>query len=499
MVLGLFGGALLASSFLFRWAWFASLLSLVAFALSQRGSLVARIGSAVVFGWAAFVGGYHWLQPSLLALWGGHATLAWAAWFALALWFVLRFTLVAVGSFALDRVCAPKALVLTLPWVGVEWLFPSLFPFFVSSPWIDRMTLMGLVPLGGPLLASALLCIVAGGLVAWLDDVPHRGLAQWRRIVGMGLVLMVALGVGAWSNRRAERDFAGAASLTVGVVQGDVDVTAGAAARALAHRRYLEQSHALAAQFDLDLLVWPETAFALPLPPTLPMSGRPVRADLDVPLLFGAVVRGGDGRWNSALLVDESGDVRSSYHKRFLIPFAEHVPLSEWIPQLTEVVPVRSRFHVGSTHDALRLGPWRIATPICYEAIRPSYVRGIARDASPNLLVTLANDGWFGDSPGARIHLMLARMRAVEHRRYLVRATNTGISAIVDPFGRVLDQTPVLEPATLVGEVQWSSRTTPYTKLGNGPVIVALIGWLLAWFLVGRRQVRLTGAGGRLA
>jgi len=476
------GGALLASSFLFSWAWLGALLALVAFVLSQRDGLCPRIGSAVAFGWVAFVGGYHWLQPSLAAFWDGNETLAWVAWLALAAWFCLRFVLVAAGYYVLDRRGAPVALAITVPWVVVEGLYPSLFPFFVSSPWVDRTLWVGLVPLGGPLLLSALLCVIAAMLVEMIEDVRRAHTLRTTKLATLVGVVVVASSFGAWSNIEASQAMQRGEPLRVGIVQGAVDVEAGRAERVLAHRRYLEHSRALTSRDAIDLLIWPETAYALPLSSSLPMSGRLVQGDLTPPLLFGAVVESGEGRgrWNSALLVGSDGRIESGYHKRYLIPFAEAVPFAEWLPRAAEMVPSGRAFEPGRGGAVVQLDEYRLSTPICYEAIHPRYVRRLVREGRPHLLVTLANDGWFSDTPAPRIHLMLARMRAAEHRRYLVRATNTGISAIVDPLGRLLDETPLQKPATLVGEARWLDGQTLYGRFGDWPVL-AVLAWLVGW------------------
>ena len=132
------------------------------------------------------------------------------------------------------------------------------------------------------------------------------------------------------------------------------------------------------------------------------------------------------------------------------------------------------KFTAATDTPALHLDGWRIATPICYEVVRADFVRRMMRSAHPHLLVTLANDAWFGDSQEPWIHLALARLRAVEHRRFLVRATNSGVSAIVDPMGRVVVRTGVLTRANLRGEVRMLEGETVYARLGDWP------GWMAA-------------------
>ena len=459
-----------------------NVLAVAVFAWSQRGGIATRTSATLAFAWAAFVGGYHWLQPALVALWDGRLLLSWVVWGALAAWFALRFLLIAWGFRALERRGTGPSLALTVPWVMVEWLYPSLFPFYLGSPWVGQADFAAVVALGGPLLLSALLCVV-GATIAEVAHalVDRRAVDRATLAVTAGLVGIALVG-GMASNARVTRAMEGAPSIVVGVVQENIDVAGRPTARVLAHRRYLEASKQLESTHeDLDLVVWPETAYSVPMVARLPTSGAIVRDSLRSPLLFGGVIESpSEGRWNSALLVDADGKVRSSYHKHHLIPFAEFVPLAGLFSTLQLTAPSRSSFEQGPRSSGIRLGDHSIATPICYEAIRPDYVRRLVLDTDADFIVTLANDGWFGDSAAPHLHLMLARMRAIEHRRYVVRATNTGISAIVDPFGRVVDATSLLKRASLVGEVRALSTRTLYGALGNWPAVGALV-WLLVW------------------
>jgi len=281
-----------------------------------------------------------------------------------------------------------------------------------------------------------------------------------------------------------------APAVTVGVVQANVDVMQKRSERLLVHRRYTEQSRALETRAKVDLLVWPETSYLRALPVELPAAGGQVRGDLRAPLLFGGIrirtERGRRERFNSAMLVDPDGMIRSAYDKRFLIPFAEFIPLGDQIEWWSQLAPTLSRFRPGERFVSLRFGEWRIATPICYETIRPGYVRKLVTASDAHLLVSLTNDGWFGDSAEPRLHLALARLRAIEHRRYLVRATNTGISAIVDPAGRIVAQSGLFESATFIHAVHMLDGATIYATLGDWPGYIAAT--VLLWVYVRRRR-----------
>ena len=175
-------------------------------------------------------------------------------------------------------------------------------------------------------------------------------------------------------------------------------------------------------------------------------------------------------RSNSAFLAGEDGMIREAYDKNLLIPLAESLPpaMFAWL------FPHAEQFAASTTLPALTFGAWRIATPICYEAIRPEFVRRMMAEARPHLLVTLANDAWFGDSQEPWLHLGLAELRAIEHRRWLVRATNSGVSAIVDPAGRIVARTGLLTRENLHGIVHPLAGETMYARVGDWP------GWLAA-------------------
>ena len=155
-----------------------------------------------------------------------------------------------------------------------------------------------------------------------------------------------------------------------------------------------------------------------------------------------------------------------------LIPFTEYVPLAELIPSLGARFAEASHFAAAAETPSLSVGQWRIATPICYEAVRPAFVRKMMREGSPHLIVTLANDGWFGDSQEPWLHLAMAKVRAVEQRRYLVRATNSGVSAVVDPAGRIVAQTGLLTRESLRAEVAMLDGATLYARFGDW------VGWV---------------------
>jgi apolipoprotein N-acyltransferase len=141
---------------------------------------------------------------------------------------------------------------------------------------------------------------------------------------------------------------------------------------------------------------------------------------------------------------------------------------------MARCLPYVQEFAAGDGVGPLALGPWRISTPICSESAEPGFVRRMAAAGRPHLIATLANDAWFGDSHEPWIHLQVTRFRAVEHRRAVVHATNSGVSALVDPLGRIVARTGLLTREHLRGELPLLEEPALYTRLGDWP------GWLAA-------------------
>lgn len=189
------------------------------------------------------------------------------------------------------------------------------------------------------------------------------------------------------------------------------------------------------------------------------------------PLLFGALTQQADAGntmriYNSALLVDRDGAVRGRYDKVYLLLFGEYLPFSDTFPFLKKLLPESSDFRPGSTVGVFQLGDARMGVLICYEDIIPSFTRRVAQ-AGPNVFVNVTNDAWFGKTMEPYLHLQLAVFRTIEHRRALVRSTNTGISAFVDPAGRLLQQTSLEGAETLVWDVPLMEMPTIYGRIGD--------------------------------
>ena len=258
---------------------------------------------------------------------------------------------------------------------------------------------------------------------------------------------------------------------SVAVVQGNVRLEdkwrLGATVSSL--DRYLMLSDGLE---DADLVVWPESA--VPVDVRL-MQGRIPEAarELDGRLVFGgfeeALVDGNAAIFNVAAAY-ENGNL-SVFRKERLVPFAEYVPLPRPFGEVQRPrgYPMSALTPSSGTQEPLRIGGRTLAVAICYEVAYPQIVHRRARGS--DLIVVLSEDSWLGDTTGPWQHLQIARMRALELGRYLVRATNDGVSAIVDPNGHVVGMLPRYESAVLTGTITSSRGETFFGRFGLLPMI----------------------------
>jgi apolipoprotein N-acyltransferase len=466
-------------------------------ALERARGPGAAVGLGLVFGATAYAGGYPWLWPLVKVFLADRLALGAALWTLHGLWFAAGFGVYGLAFHALRRRGAPVALAGIAPLLLVEWLQPQLFPVNAGAALVDVTPLVQIADLGGPLLLSALVGAINAAAHAgwcWLRGERGAPVLAWSAAATLVVAALLYGQLRIAGIEAAGRDLP---ALRVGIVQANLGVLEKRTRLVQGHRLHLAQTRELLAEGPVDLVVWPETAYGHGLRRPLPLDGQPVRGDLDVPLLFG-----GSSVWeeqgrrvsaNSALLVGADGVIRDAYDKNLLIPLAERLPLAGWLPSLAAWFPHLQDFRASHEVPVLHLGDVRIATPICYEVIVAPFVRRMVREARPQLLVTLANDAWFGDSQEPWIHLALARLRAVEHRLWLVRATNSGISAVVDPTGRVVARTGLGTRENLRAEVRPRDPATLYARFGDWPGPLALLVALAA--IARRRRSPMCGEG----
>jgi len=268
-----------------------------------------------------------------------------------------------------------------------------------------------------------------------------------------------------------------------------VDKWSGAKAGQIVER-YLEMTHKAVAE-GAEFVVWPESAtpFYFDEQPTGQALVRGLVEATRVPLLFGSdeIERGARTQYfNSAFMLDRGGATAAVYRKMHLVPFGEYVPFKDLLFFVKPLVEAVSDFTPGRLVTMLPVNGHMASTAICYEVTYPSLMREAVRQGS-ELLTTITNDAWYGESSAPFQHFEMATMRAIEEGRYLVRAANTGISGIVDPYGRVLARTRLGDTTVVVGEARFVQAKTLYATMGDRAAHASIILTLLALLASFRR------------
>ena len=201
------------------------------------------------------------------------------------------------------------------------------------------------------------------------------------------------------------------------------------------------------------------------------------------------------GAYNSALMVNQEGQIVAQYDKIRLMPFGEYVPLPQWIPGASSVRGIVGDFTPGSSYTLMPLGAFRVGVFICIEAAHPGVARSFVNEGA-DVLINISNDGYLGPTPVMRQHLSNAIFRAVENDRDVLRVTNSGISAYIRSSGRIMDSTPRFEPTVRAWTASGKQGTTFYTRQGDVfAYLCALIslGVVAAAFIIRRNLVNRRG------
>jgi apolipoprotein N-acyltransferase len=366
---------------------------------------------------------------------------------------------------------------------GFPWLaLASAFSFWPS--WIQATSLIGSLGLGAFMVIAAWL---AARFLA--PDGPHA----LSLILGAALLALPPVH-GAYV---LSRPLSPVDSVTAGVVQGNIDqaVKWDQAFVENTIQQYSSLTAELVAKHKetpLSLVVWPETAmpFFMQEDRAETRQVRRLVRDLRTPLLNGAPAyikhadKKGHNLYNRAFFFDGSGRPAGHYDKEHLVPFGEYVPFAEYFPFVDKLVHGIGDFRKGSNDAPLHDGRLALGVLICYEAIFPELAQErVAQGA--NLLVNISNDAWYGRSSAAAQHLSLALLRAVEQQRSLVRATNTGISALSTARGEIIANIGLFETSAVAAPVGLHSEKSMYHHLYN-VINYLLTGLALTLLLLGR-------------
>jgi len=429
------------------------------------------------FGIGLFGSGVSWVYVSIHEYGYAPAPLAalLTALFVIGLGFVFALPFWMYGKFfqshRLSALIAFPAL-----WILGEWLRSWLLTGF---PWLYlgyahvNTPLAGWLPVGGVFAVSWMVVFSGAALFVALRQQTFYPLCI--------TVLLFASGYGLQRVQWTQLD--AAQPISVGIVQPNFSL----------HDKWNPEKRSVIRQtlvtlseplWEADIILWPEAALnelyheALPFLQLLDNTGKHNATTLITGILTYDTARSTFANpviYNSVVAL---GTGNGLYHKVRLVPFGEYVPLESWLRGLIRFfdLPTSHMSPGAESQKLLEAGNYRVSPFICYEIVYPDLVAHNSRDT--NFLITISNDSWFGDSLGPQQHLQMAQVRALETGRYVMRGTNDGISAIIDPQGKLQQASTRFKQQTLNGEIYPAKGNTPFMLTGSLPLMLLMIGVL---------------------
>jgi apolipoprotein N-acyltransferase len=476
-----------------------------------EGSSAGRLGGVMTaattgwwFGFGYFVAGLYWIGFAFLV---DAKTFAWLLPFAV-IGLPAGLAIFTALGFALARLMwtrgALRLIALALALTATEWLrghlltgFPwNVFGYALTGPLVFAQA-SALIGIWGLTFFAVILFASPAVLVDERADTPRPYMAPM-------IALAILAGLAAYGAVRLARtptQFVAGVKLRIMQPNLTQDEKFNYGAKQAVMSRYLALSDkatgpgAIGVR-DVTHLIWPESAFpfflareadalaqiAALLPPTTvlivgaarPVSMTPTSAALRA--------------YNSIYVIDHDGSILSVYDKLHLVPFGEYLPFQDFLEGLglMQLTKQRGGYLPGNVRKPTAVPRAPTFLPlVCYEIVFPG--DAVPRGERPGWLVNLTNDGWFGNSTGPYQHLQQARVRAIEEGLPLVRAANTGISAVVDPLGRIVASLPLGTEDVLDAPLPRAIDPTPYVRFGDGPAALAM---LAAFALLLRRRLR---------
>ncbi len=446
----------------------------------------------LLLGWlsgtVANMGGYYWVNHLLQDFANLNVPLAFLGYFLLC---VYQGGMVAVVGYGIVRgrenLGIHPAISLMVMWPFAEFIYPFIFPSYVGNSLYQQSHLTQIVGLLGMLFLTLQICVVNGAVFSLLRKGKYPAKQNLSIVAGAVLFLLGSAVYGTIKIKAFEAEKGQLRQLKTALIQTNL----GARDKAKRRNEFIRRHQAMSREVlqkepDVELIVWPESAFNRAIHRDMKNVESIITSGIDAPVAFGVITvgRNEEGRrqvFNSAVLTSSTGDILTTFDKIELLVFGETIPLIETFPQIRKWLPRSSVFDRGRNYDPFRMKDGtRLMPMICYEDIIPRFVLNMWQKGGPSeVLVNMTNDSWYGDTHEPLIHLALATFRSIETGRSLIRTTNTGISAVVDPVGRIQARTGQWTRETLVEQVTLveDERETIYMQVGD------IIGYL-SFFLV---------------
>jgi apolipoprotein N-acyltransferase len=465
-------------------AWIA-LVPLLLFLARAPNMRMVFLGSLAAFWLEAFLL-TPWI-PSVLIHYGGiGGALAWLLFVLMAAYLACFPSLACLATrFCMDRAGSRYLLIFPVAWLTMEYAISHFL--FGGFPWLligysqtSIPLMMQAADLAGVYGISLLVVIVNASLALWLLDRKRQHGALPAMVAGVLVLACLAYGMWAkrtWGNLGAD--------FKVAMLQGNISVDdPGSVIAWKAQKGYEEMAQQLRGG-SYDLLLLPES----PSPAVFDSDEsyrnamQRLAGNFPMGMIFNniATEEGGSGfqYFNSAYFISADGRKIERYDKIHLVPFGEYIPWREFFFFAHSITQDVGAFSAGSQYLIPSVGDMPVNAVICFEAVFPDLVRRFVNKGS-RLIINLTNDAWYGDSAAPYQHLAIARWRAVENRRFLLRAANSGISAVIAPTGEVKSATRLLQKDICRGHFAFVESQSLYARLGDVLLIPCVIMMLWA-------------------
>ncbi|RVU81737.1 apolipoprotein N-acyltransferase [Leucothrix sargassi] len=476
---------------------------------NQRKQLM---GLGWAFGIGLFGMGASWVFQSMHSFAQAPVVLAGGLTFLFVLTLALLIAVVGLIASFFKRSLLIVKLLLVYPaaWVLVEWLrgwFLTGFPWLYAGHAQIDTWFAHYAPVGGILLVSWATVVISGALVmlvagsnaerVYSSGIPgahfmrvEEPLANQTRLIGF--IAIAVLVAGSWGLSQMVWVKDSGNSLRASLVQANIaqDQKWLPEQRVPSVERYMQMTRE---NWESDLIVWPETAVPGILAQYTDLVISPMHSEAlanNTRVVLGGFHQTDEGHvQNSAMVVGEPNNMTDIYAKRHLVPLGEYIPLLEYLQWLGRWMNIPfDNVSVGASSGLLSVGDYKAQMTICYEDAFGEEI--IADLPEADFLINITNDGWFSGSFQPYQHMQIARFRALETGRYLLRATNTGVSGIVDHLGKITATVPAYTQDVVTGDVKVMSGATPYVKYGNYLIIVISALMLLLGFFIRKREHR---------
>jgi len=462
------------------------------FFVMKKGNLFISFMAGMITGIVSYTGLLYWVVIAMNRYGGIDITLSFAILLLLVLYLSLYTACFTVCvTYLYERFSIPLFLSAPCIWVLLEYLRGFALTGF---PWSllaysqhNNLPFIQVASVAGPYFISYMIVAFNTIIFAVIEMHFYKKASRvyfpaYLYIIVITICFIASLIFGITNLHKKDEG-----TLSATVIQGNIaqDIKWDEASKIKTVRTYYMKT--LEAGRNTDLVIWPETAmpFVFEDEPYVKNYVTSLPALLNTRLLFGTLSKGSEKRfYNATYVYEKDGSLAGIYRKVHLVPFGEYTPLIEYFPFLQTLTAAGGDFISGEEgHVPVTTGIGPIGILICYEGIFP-YITNETVKKGARVLINITNDAWFGRTSAPFQHLAFYVFRAVETDRFILRAANTGISAIIDPKGRIHAHTDIFKEAVLKGKFAMKDTTTFYVKYGD--YFILLIGIMLALVILVR-------------